>query len=41
MNGYELIADDSACVLTMLSVADGAISEKDFAEWIRKHTEKS
>lgn len=41
MNSYELTADDSACVLTMLSVADGDISEKDFAEWIRKHTEKS
>ncbi len=41
MNGYELVADDIACVLTMLSVAGGGITEKEFAGWIRKHIEKS
>jgi len=41
MNGYELIADDTACVLTMLSVADGAISETEFASWIREYMKKS
>ncbi len=41
MNGYSLIADDEACVLAMLSVADGSISETELAVWIRKHIEKS
>lgn len=41
MNGYELVADDTACVLIMLSVAGKAISEDDFADWIRKNIEKS
>lgn len=41
MNGYELIADDTACVLTMLSVADGKITEKEFSSWIRDSLEKS
>lgn len=37
LNGYELGADDSSCVLTMLSVASGDISEDEFAAWIRAH----
>lgn len=41
INGYEFIADDAACVLIMLEVADGSIAEKDFAIWVRQHTEKS
>lgn len=36
-NGFELIADDAACVLTMLGVAAGDISEPDFAIWLRAH----
>lgn len=40
MNGYELTADDAACVLTILTAADGTISEKEFASWIRSHIEK-
>ena len=40
MNGYELIANDAACVLKMLSVADGSITQKEFASWIREHIEK-
>lgn len=35
LNGYELTADDGACVLTMLNVADGALSEDALASWIR------
>ena len=35
LNGYELVADDSACVLTMLDVASGEITEEAFASWIR------
>jgi len=37
LNGYELIADDSACVLIMLDVASGEITEDVFAQWIRDH----
>ena len=35
LNGYELIADDGTCVLTMLNVASGEITEEAFASWIR------
>ncbi len=41
MNGYELLADDASCVLTMLKVADGGITEAEFANWIRDHTKKN
>lgn len=37
LNGYELIADDSDCILTMLSLAAGDLDEAVFAEWIRMH----
>jgi death-on-curing protein len=37
LNGLELGADDSQCVLVMLSVASGAFSEEELAGWIRKH----
>ena len=35
LNGYELVASDSDCVLTMLQVAAGEITEDAFAAWIR------
>lgn len=34
LNGFELLADDTACVLTMLAVAAGEMDEAAFAEWI-------
>ena len=37
LNGFELTADDAACVLTMLAVASGDMSEDDIAAWIRTH----
>ena len=37
LNGLELIADDAACVLTMLAVASGEMAEDAFAAWIRGH----
>ena len=40
LNGYDLIADDTSCVLTMLKVASGDISEEEFAAWIRAHVMK-
>jgi death-on-curing protein len=33
LNGFELTADDTQCVLVMLSVASGAFSESELAEW--------
>ena len=37
LNGYELIANDAECVLTMLAVAAGEITEAAFADWLRTH----
>ncbi len=37
LNGFDLAADDAACVLTMLRLAAGELSEDDFADWIRSH----
>lgn len=37
LNGHRLTANDAACVVTMLSVAAGDISEEDFALWLRNH----
>jgi death on curing protein len=37
LNGYALSASDADCVLTMLSVTSGELSEHDFAAWVRKH----
>src|ERR1700729_1643336 len=41
LNGYELAADDAQCVLVILSVASGAMSEDELAEWIRRHIVKA
>jgi death-on-curing protein len=38
LNGLDLIAGDADCVLTMLSVASGDMSEAAFADWLRTHT---
>ncbi len=35
LNGYRLDAPDSDIVKTMLAVADGSMSEADFAAWLR------
>lgn len=37
LNGYELIASDADCVLTMLALAAGEIEEAAFAAWLRAH----
>ncbi len=41
LNGFLLTADDSQCVLVMLSVASGALGENDLADWIRKHMKRA
>jgi death-on-curing protein len=38
LNGYELVADDASCVITMLGVAAGEVSEDAFAAWLRQHS---
>lgn len=38
LNGYQLIADDAKCVLTMLAVAAGEVDEVSFASWIRQNS---
>jgi death-on-curing protein len=35
LNGWQLMASDADCVLTMLKVAAGDIEEAAFAKWIR------
>ena len=35
LNGFELVANDSDCVLAMLAVASGEITEEAFADWLR------
>ncbi|MGH9347004.1 MAG: type II toxin-antitoxin system death-on-curing family toxin [Vicinamibacterales bacterium] len=41
INGYELEATDADVVTTMLSLADGALSEAQLADWIRSHLERA
>jgi death on curing protein len=38
LNGMALQASHTDCVLTMLQVAAGDISEEAFAAWLRRHT---
>lgn len=40
LNGYHLVADDVACILTMLAVAAGELDEAGFAAWLRQHCVK-
>jgi len=37
LNGYDLLASDADCVITMLELAAGDIEEAVFAQWIRDH----
>ena len=39
LNGQQLVADDASCVLTMLALAAGDLSEDAFADWLRTHTQ--
>jgi death-on-curing protein len=38
VNGYELVADDTGCVMTMLAVAAGTMDQTTLAEWIRRNS---
>ncbi len=37
LNGWQLVASDADCVLTMLAVATGDVTESGFADWLRQH----
>lgn len=37
LNGYVFDASDGDAVLAMLGVAEGKLSEDDFADWLRRH----
>lgn len=37
LNGHTLKASDADCVMVMLKVAAGEISEVDFAQWLRRN----
>ena len=37
MNGFDLTADDASCVIQMLQLAAGDLSEADYADWLRQH----
>jgi death on curing protein len=39
LNGQTLLAEDPACVVTMLQLAEGLLSEHEFADWLRAHTQ--
>ncbi len=39
LNGYALTASDSECVITMLELASGALSEDSLATWFRDNSE--
>lgn len=37
LNGWQLAVTDAECVLTMLAVATGDLTEDEFAAWLRTH----
>jgi death-on-curing protein len=41
LNGSELHASDADCVITILDLAAGKLSEEDLAAWIRSHAAPS
>jgi death on curing protein len=40
INGNELVASDADCVMTMLAIASGDITESQFAAWLCEHVAK-
>lgn len=41
LNGYKLTATQVVATLAMMAVAAGELSETEFADWIRKHSQAS
>jgi len=40
LNGQTLTADDVDCVVTMLALADGTLSEAELGDWTRRNSVK-
>jgi death-on-curing protein len=40
LNGFELVSSPAENVLTILGLADGAISEEELTRWIRKNIKR-
>ena len=40
-NGYELMADDAACVETWVRLGSGDLDEVAFAEWLRSNIKRA
>jgi death-on-curing protein len=38
LNGFALLAEDAACVSTMLALAGGELPETEFAAWLRSNS---
>jgi death-on-curing protein len=38
LNGFEFLADDAACAVTMIAVAAGQLHEAALAAWLREYT---
>jgi death on curing protein len=41
LNGFELHASDDDCILTILALAAGELSEEQLAAWVRTKSEKT
>jgi death-on-curing protein len=41
LNGFELTADDTSCVTSVLRLAEGSMTEKAFAAWLRENLSKA
>jgi death on curing protein len=41
LNSYRLTADDAEMVGTILSVAEGSMTEEALARWVREHAERA
>lgn len=41
LNGFVLTADDAQCVLVILSIAAGSLTEEELADWTRHHMQSA
>lgn len=41
LNGWELTAADADCVVAMMALAEGQLTEEAFAHWVREHLQKA
>ena len=40
LNGYELVASEEMCVITILSLAEGTLDETELTNWINENLEE-